>query len=92
MVVPVRGSAWPMPGSRIVTYGRYLAIPATRSAASLFTAGLRLVQPAKVRPAARAGKGGTSHRPVNETPSLAPVRAKEARAKYQPSIAGMRGA
>lgn len=92
MVIPVRGSAWPIPGSRIVTYGSYLAIPVTRSAALLFTAGLRLVQPAKVRPTARAGMGGTSHRPVNETLSLARCGLRRRGLSTSHLSAGMRGA
>jgi hypothetical protein len=60
-----------MPGSLIVICGSYLAIPAARPAALLFTAGLCLVQPAKTRRAASAGMGGKSHRAVNDTLSLA---------------------
>jgi hypothetical protein len=41
-----------------------------RLAALLFTAGLCLVQPAKVRRAASAWKGGKSHRVFDEVPAL----------------------
>jgi len=51
-----------MPGWLIVICGVCLAIPLARLAALLFTAGLCLVQPAKVRRAASAWKGGKSHR------------------------------
>ena len=43
-----------MPGGLIVTCGVCLAIPLARLAALLFTAGLCLVQPARVRRAASA--------------------------------------
>jgi hypothetical protein len=51
-----------MPGWLIVICGVRLVIPLVRLAALLFTAGLCLIQPAKVRRAASAWKGGKSHR------------------------------
>ena len=55
-----------MPGWLIVICGVCLAIPFARLAALLFTAGLCLIQPAKVRRAASAWKGGKSHRAFDE--------------------------
>jgi hypothetical protein len=46
-----------MPGWLIVICGVCLVIPLVRLAALLFTAGLCLIQPAKVRRAASAWKG-----------------------------------
>jgi hypothetical protein len=51
-----------MPGWLIVIRGVCLVIPLVRLAALLFTAGLCLIQPAKVRRAASAWKCGKSHR------------------------------
>ena len=59
-----------MPGWLIVICGVCLAIPLARLAALLFTAGLCLVQPARVRRAASAWKGGKSHRAFDEMPAL----------------------
>jgi hypothetical protein len=59
-----------MPGWLVVICGVCLAIPLARLAALLFTAGLCLVQPAKVRRAASAWKGGKSHRTFDEMPAL----------------------
>jgi len=55
-----------MPGWLIVICGVCLAIPFARLAALLFTAGLCLVQPARVRRAASAWKGSKSHRAFDE--------------------------
>jgi hypothetical protein len=59
-----------MPGWLVVICGVCLVIPLARLAALLFTAGLCLVQPAKVRHAASAWKGGKSHRAFDEAPAL----------------------
>ncbi len=59
-VMPV----WP------IVIGGCLAIPLARLAALLFTAGPRLVQPARVGRAASAWKGGKSHRAFDEVPAL----------------------
>lgn len=59
-----------MPGWLIVICGVCLAIPLARLAALVFTAGLCLVQPAKVRRAASAWKGGKSHRAYDEKRAL----------------------
>ena len=59
-----------MPGWLIVICGVCLALPLARLAALLFTAGLCLVQPARVRRAASAWKGGKSHRAFDEMPAL----------------------
>ncbi len=59
-----------MPGWLIVICGVCLAIPLARLAALLFTAGLCLIQPARVRRAARASRGGKSHRAFDEIPVL----------------------
>ena len=66
-----------MPGWLIVICGVCLAIPLARLAALLFTAGLCLVQPAKVRRAASAWKGGKSHRAFDEMLLLCPARAQD---------------
>jgi hypothetical protein len=58
------------PGWLIVICDVCLVIPLARQAALLFTAGLRLVQPAKVPRAASARKGGKSHRAFDEVPAL----------------------
>jgi hypothetical protein len=58
-----------MPGWLIVICGVCLVIPLARLAALLVTAGC-LVQPAKVRRAASAWKGGKSHRAFDEVPAL----------------------
>lgn len=51
-----------MPGWLVLICGVSLAIPLARLAALLFTAVLCLAQPARVRRAASAWKGGKSHR------------------------------
>ena len=61
-----------MPGWLIVICGVCLFIPLARLAALLFTAGLCLVQPARVRRAASAWKGGKSHRAFDEEACSAP--------------------
>ena len=55
-----------MPGWLVVICGVCLAIPLARLAALLLTAGLFLIQPARVRRAASAWKGGKSHRAFDE--------------------------
>jgi hypothetical protein len=80
-----RGLTAVMPGWLLVICGVCLAIPLTRLAALLFTAGLCLVQPGKVRRAASAWKGGKSHRAFDDMPAR-PVRFKD-----WPAMAG-RGA
>jgi hypothetical protein len=62
-----RSLAAVMPGWLVVICGVCLVIPLARLAALLFTAGLCLVQPARVRRAASACMGGTSHRACGET-------------------------
>ena len=59
-----------MPGWLIVICAVCLAIPLARLAALLFTAGLCLVQPARVRRVAGAWKGGKSHRAFDEMRAL----------------------
>jgi hypothetical protein len=59
-----------MPEWLIVICGVGLAIPLARLAALLFTAGMCLVQPARVRRAASAWKDGKSHRAFGEMPAL----------------------
>ena len=61
-----------MPGWLIAICGVCLAIPLARLAALLLTAGLCLVQPARVRRAACAWNGGKSHRTFDEIPALPP--------------------
>lgn len=56
-----------MPGWLIVICGICLAIPLARLASLLFTAGLCLIQPARIRRATSAWKGGKSHRTCDET-------------------------
>ncbi len=55
-----------MPGWLIVICGVCLVLPLARLAALLFTAGLCLVQPVKIRRAISAWKGGKSHRAFEE--------------------------
>lgn len=55
-----------MPGWLILICGVCFVIPLARLAALLFTAGLCLIQPARVRRAASAWKGGKSHRTCDE--------------------------
>jgi hypothetical protein len=55
-----------MPGWLIAICGVCLVIPLARLAALVFTVGLCLIQPARVRRAARAWKGGKSHRAFDE--------------------------
>jgi hypothetical protein len=59
-----------MRGWLLVICGVCLAIPLARLAALLFTAGLCLVQPARVRCAASASKSDKSHRAFDEMPAL----------------------
>ena len=59
-----------MPGWLIVIRGVCTAIPLARLAALMFPAGLCLIQPARVRRAASAWKGGKSHRAFDEIPAL----------------------
>lgn len=59
-----------MPGWLMVVCALCLAIPLARLAALLFTAGLCLIQPARVRRAASAWKGGKSHRAFDHGASL----------------------
>ena len=59
-----------MPGWLMIICGVCLAIALARVAALLFTAGLCLIQPARVRRAASAWKGGKSHRAFDEIPAL----------------------
>jgi len=66
-----RSLAAVMPGWLIVIGGVCLAIPLARLAALLFTAGLCLIQPARVRRAASAWKGAKSHRAFEDIPALA---------------------
>ncbi len=55
-----------MPGWLLLICGVCFVIPLARLAALLFTAGLCLIQPARVRRAASAWKGGKSHRTRDE--------------------------
>lgn len=64
-----------MPAWLIVVCGICLVIPLARLAALAFTAGLCLVQPARVRRAASAWKGGKSHRASDRCPALTSVSA-----------------
>jgi hypothetical protein len=59
-----------MPGWLIVICGVCLDIPLTRLAALLFTAGLCLIQPARVRCGANAWRGGKPYRAFDEIPAL----------------------
>jgi len=63
-----------MPVWLIVICGVCLAIPLARLAALLFTAGLCLIQPTRVRRAASAWKGDKSHRAFDEMLAM-PVHA-----------------
>ena len=65
----VRSLMAAMPGWLLVTFGVCLAIPLARLAVLLFTAAVCLVQPARVRRAASAWKGGKSHRRCDESPA-----------------------
>lgn len=58
----VRSLTATMPGWLLLICGVCLAIPLARLAALLVTAILCLAQPARVRRAASAWKGGKSHR------------------------------
>jgi hypothetical protein len=58
-----------MPGWLIVICGICLVIPLARLVALLFTAGLCLAQPARIRRATSAWKGGKSHRARDEPPA-----------------------
>lgn len=55
-----------MPGWLIVICGVCLAIPVVRLGGLLFAAGLCLIQPARIRRAASAWRGGKSHRASDE--------------------------
>lgn len=58
----IRSLTATMPGWLILICGVCLAVPLVRLAALVLAAGLCLVQPARVRRAASAWKGGKSHR------------------------------
>lgn len=62
----IRSLTAAMPGWLVVICGVGLVIPLVRWAALLFTAVLCLTQPARVRRAASAWKGGKSHRRADE--------------------------
>ena len=66
----IRSLTAAMPGWLIVICGVCLVIPLARLAALLFTAALCLIQPARVRRAASAWKGGKSHRRCDEMRSV----------------------
>ena len=66
----MRSLAAVMPGWLIVICGVCLDIPLTRLAALLFTVGLCLIQPARVRCGANAWRGGRSYRAFDEIPAL----------------------
>jgi hypothetical protein len=57
-----RSAAAAMPGWQAAVCALFLLVPLARLAALLLTAGLCLIQPARVRRAASAWKGGKSHR------------------------------
>ena len=57
-----RSLAAAMPAWLAIVCAVCLAIPLARLAALAFTAGLCLIQPARIRKAASAWKGGKSHR------------------------------
>jgi hypothetical protein len=65
----VRSLTAAMPGWLLVVFGVCLAIPLARLVVLLLTAALCLVQPARVRRAASAWKGGKSHRRRDESPA-----------------------
>ena len=65
----VRSLTAAMPGWLLVICGVCLAIPLARLAALVFTAAFCLTQPARVRRAASAWKGGKSHRRCDESPA-----------------------
>lgn len=56
-----------MPGWLLVIFGVCLAIPLVRLVVLVLTAALCLIQPARVRRAASAWKGGKSHRRRDES-------------------------
>ena len=58
-----------MPRWLLVIFGVCLAIPLARLVVLVLTAALCLVQPARVRRAASAWKGGKSHRRCDESPT-----------------------
>ena len=64
------GPAAVMPGWPVVIRGVCRAIPSARLAALLFTAGLALVQPARVGRAASVWTGGKSHHGFETMPAL----------------------
>lgn len=65
----VRSLTAAMPGWLLVVFGVCLAIPLARLVVLLLTAALCLVQPARVRRASSAWKGGKSHRRGDESPA-----------------------
>ena len=65
----VRSLTAAMPGWLLVVFGVCLAIPLARLVVLLLTAALCLVQPARVRRAASAWKGGKSHWRRDESPA-----------------------
>ena len=58
-----------MPGWLLVIFGVCLVIPLARLVVLILTAVLCLMQPARVRRAASAWKGGKSHRRWDESPA-----------------------
>jgi hypothetical protein len=66
----IRSLTAAMPAWLIAICGLCLIFPLARLAALLFTATLCLIQPARVRRAASAWKGGKSHRASNESSEL----------------------
>ena len=58
-----------MPGWLLVIFGVCLAIPLARLVVLVLTAALCLMQPARVRRAASAWKGGKSHRRCDKSPA-----------------------
>ena len=58
-----------MPGWLLVIFGVCLVIPLARLVVLILTAVLCLMQPARVRRAASAWKGGKSHRRYDESPA-----------------------
>jgi hypothetical protein len=65
----VRSLTAAMLGWLLVVFGVCLAIPLARLVVLLLTAALCLVQPARVRRASSAWKGGKSHRRCDESPA-----------------------
>jgi hypothetical protein len=65
----VRSLTAAMLGWLLVVFGVCLVIPLARLVVLLLTAALCLVQPARVRRASSAWKGGKSHRRCDESPA-----------------------